>query len=92
VSAAPAGARAEPGIYRVDESARAVAVNVDPRESATDTISAEAFASMVDRLDVARAGSGAARAQQDESRQNFWIYGLLLMLGALVAESFVGRA
>jgi hypothetical protein len=32
------------------------------------------------------------RAQQTEARQNYWRYGLMLMLAALVAESFVGRA
>jgi hypothetical protein len=31
------------------------------------------------------------RAMQVEARQGFWQYGLLLMLAALVAESFVGR-
>jgi len=31
------------------------------------------------------------RDEQAEARQNLWQYGLLLMLGALVAESFVGR-
>ena len=42
-------------------------------------------------------GSGAhardaVKAEQAEARQNLWQYGLLLMLVALVAESFVGRA
>jgi hypothetical protein len=32
-----------------------------------------------------------ARARQIEARQHYWQYGLLLMLAALVAESFVGR-
>jgi hypothetical protein len=91
VSAAPAGARAEPGVYRVDNNTRIIAVNVDPRESATEAISAEEFASMVDRFEAPSAGGGIVRAQQVESRQSFWIYGLILMLGALVAESFVGR-
>ncbi len=30
-------------------------------------------------------------AQQTEARQNLWRYGLLLMLGVLVAESAFGR-
>jgi hypothetical protein len=33
-----------------------------------------------------------APEEQTESRQNLWQYGLILMLVALVAESFVGKA
>jgi hypothetical protein len=29
-------------------------------------------------------------ARQTEGQQNYWRYGLLLMLGALVVEAFVG--
>jgi hypothetical protein len=32
------------------------------------------------------------QARQAEARQSYWQYGLLLMIGALVAESLVGRA
>jgi hypothetical protein len=32
------------------------------------------------------------QARQAEARQNYWQYGLLLMIAALVAESFVGRS
>ena len=31
-------------------------------------------------------------ARRIEARQNYWQYGLLLMIGALVAESVAGRA
>ena len=35
----------------------------------------------------------AHRARRSvEARQSYWQYGLLLMIGALVAESVVGRA
>jgi len=34
----------------------------------------------------------SVKAAQAEARQNLWQYGLLLMMVALVAESFVGRA
>jgi hypothetical protein len=36
--------------------------------------------------------AGDVQAQQTEARQSLWRYGLMLMLAALVAESFVGRA
>ena len=38
------------------------------------------------------AAPGRARwlAQQTEGQQNYWRYGLLLMLAALVVEAFVG--
>ena len=46
---------------------------------------------MVERVSPVSAATGA-RAQQIEARQNYWQYGLLLMLATLIAESFVGRA
>jgi hypothetical protein len=36
--------------------------------------------------------TAGGRAAHVEARQRYWQYGLLLMLLALVAESFVGRA
>ena len=49
---------------------------------------------VLESSEFARAASGSAdpRAQQVEARQSYWRYGLLLMVAALVAESFVGRA
>jgi hypothetical protein len=32
------------------------------------------------------------QAQQTESQQSYWQYGLVLMIATLVAESVVGRA
>jgi hypothetical protein len=88
--AVPAGAGPNPGVYETGDH-RLVSVNVDPRESSLDTTSPAEFTS---RIDVLPAGQGAAadvRARQLEARQGYWQYGLLLMLAALVVESFVGR-
>lgn len=92
VSRAPAGVPREPGIHTAGDG-RMIAVNVDPRESNTAVMTAAEFMQMVDST----GGAGTARqvhikADQAESRQNLWQYGLLLMLVTLVAESFVGRA
>jgi hypothetical protein len=91
VARAPAGTPREPGVHKTTDG-RMVAVNVDPRESGTAAMTAAEFTQMI----AADAAEGGARqlqvkAEQAESRQNLWQYGLLLMLVALVAESFVGR-
>ena len=91
VAQAPAGARQVPGVYRSPDN-RPFAVNVDTRESALDRMSPMDFEGM-----VRRSGEGASRAadkqaQQTESRQSYWQYGLVLMIATLVAESVVGRA
>jgi hypothetical protein len=92
ISRIPPGAEPKPGIYRVKPDGRAVAVNVDPRESTAATVRADEFEGLLDRLSPSAGGALDTRAQQTEARQSYWQYGLLLMLGALVAESFVGRA
>jgi hypothetical protein len=91
VGAAPLGAEGPPGVYRASGDGRAVAVNVDPRESAIAAMPRAEFLSMIDAVQVAEAAVRDTRARQFEARQNYWLYGLLLMLAALVAESFVGR-
>jgi hypothetical protein len=91
VGEAPPGARGEAGVYRTSADGRLVAVNVDPRESAIAAMSAAEFSSMIDSVQPADGGVRDARARQIEARQHYWQYGLLLMLAALVAESFVGR-
>ena len=91
VGRVPAGVRAEPGIQKADDG-RVVAVNVDARESATVAMSAAEFMQMVDTSPgAASATVRQATAQQAESRQNLWQYGLLLMLVTLVTESFIGK-
>ena len=79
-------------VYHAPPDNRTVVVNVDPRESSTARMTREEFLGMLSKVDVPAAAAVAGRALQIESRQNYWRYGLVLMLLALVAESFVGRA
>lgn len=90
VGHAPAGVRPESGLHRL-ASGSLVAVNVDTRESSIAVMSPQEFAAMLEPVPQA-ADDRPAREEQTEALQNFWQYGLLLMLAALVAESFVGRA
>jgi hypothetical protein len=90
VGRVPAAVSAEPGVHRL-ESGRTVTVNVDPRESGIGVMTPAEFVSMLDPVQVA-AVDAPAREEQSEARQSLWQYGLILMLGVLVAESFVGRA
>jgi hypothetical protein len=92
VGSAPPGADARPGVYRASSDQRAIAVNVDSRESATSVLDAKAFAGMIEPVVTNQNATAAGRAAHVEARQRYWQYGLLLMLLALVAESFVGRA
>ncbi len=89
---APEGAEGRPGVYRAKADGRAIAVNVDPRESSTSVVRPEEFTSMIERVSTAPGQAINARVQEVEARQGYWQYGLLLMLAALVAESFMGRA
>ena len=91
VGSSPVGVQARPGVHRTAADGRTVAVNVDTRESVASALRLEDFVSKVERV-PAPADASSARAQQVEARQGYWQYGLLLMLAALVAESFVGRA
>jgi hypothetical protein len=92
VGAAPAGAGSRPGIYRVGSDNRSIAVNVDPREGVTTGMRPREFTERVERVDTTGPGTNDTRSTHLEARQSYWRYGLLLMLAALVAESFVGRA
>src|SRR3954469_17274591 len=91
VGAAPAGAGARPGVYRTGPENRLIVVNVDPGEGVTTPMGREEFTARIERVDTTRGSSADARSLHLESRQSYWRYGLLLMLAALVAESFVGR-
>jgi hypothetical protein len=91
VAQAPAQARHVPGVYRGPDN-RPFSVNVDTRESALDRMKPGDFEGR-----VRRSGAGASRAadkqaQQTESSQSYWQYGLALMIATLIAESVVGRA
>jgi hypothetical protein len=89
VGRVPAGLPGAAGVHRLD-SGRTIVVNVDTRESVTAAMDADEFVAMVEAVD-GESSMPRLRAEQTEARQNLWQYGLLLMLGALVAESFVGR-
>lgn len=91
VAQAPAGARQVPGVYRSPDN-RLFAVNVDARESALDRMRPDDFEGMVRRSGEGTSQAADKRAQQTESRQSYWQYGLVLMIATLVAESVVGRA
>jgi hypothetical protein len=90
VSNVPDNVSARPGVYRTGH--RLVAVNVDERESDPARVSPEEFAAMVGTLPARSTARVDLQARQAEARQSYWQYGLLLMIGALVAESLVGRA
>ena len=88
VADVPPGVQPKPGIVQAGN--RVLSINVDPRESAIDRVSPLEFQQMVTRS-AARTRPRAERlAQQIEGQQNYWRYGLMLMLAALVAEAFVG--
>jgi hypothetical protein len=89
VGRVPESLRPEPGVYSL--SNRMVAVNVDPRESATARMTEEEFRDLVDVVSSAAGGPADLRAQQVESSQGYWRYALMLMLGVLVVESVVGK-
>ncbi|MGH9370848.1 MAG: vWA domain-containing protein [Vicinamibacterales bacterium] len=91
VAEAPPGAKNEPGVYTLPADKRRVAVNVDVRESVTARVSPEEFTAMVQPNEEEPAAPVEQRARQAEERQNLWRYGLILMLGALIGETVVGR-
>lgn len=90
VSRVPPGAVRQPGIQQVE--GRSIAVNVDPRESSTAAMTRAEFLAQVEPAPAASGAQTQVKAEQTESRQNFWQFGLALMLLTLVAESFVGKA
>jgi hypothetical protein len=90
--AEPEGAEGRPGVYRAKADGRMVAVNVDSAESGTDVMRPDEFSGMIESVSPAAGAVLDPRARLVEARQSYWQYGLLLMLAALLAESFMGRA
>lgn len=88
----PEGAEGRPGVYRAKTDGRMVAVNVDSAESGTDVMRPDEFTAMIESVSPAAGAVLDPRARLVEARQSYWQYGLLLMLAALIAESFMGRA
>jgi aerotolerance regulator-like protein/VWA domain-containing protein len=96
VADVPAGVAPHPGLVSLRPGSgqaagdRTVAINVDPRESSLERITPAEFQTLVTRSSGASQPRAVRLAQQTEGQQNYWRYGLMLMLGALVVEAFVG--
>ena len=88
VADVPTGVAPRPGFAERDH--RTIAVNVDARESRVDRVTASEFQALVTRTASPARPRAARLAAQTEGQQNYWRYGLMLMLGALVIEAFVG--
>ena len=67
-----------------------MAVNVDPRESRVDRVTPAEFQRMVTRTTAGLQPRAQRFARETESHQNYWRYGLMLLLATLVVEAFVG--
>jgi hypothetical protein len=65
-------------------------VNVDPREGSLEHVTPVEFQKLVTRSSGASQPRAVRLARQTEGQQNYWRYGLMLMLGALVVEAFLG--
>ena len=94
VADAPAGVAPRPGLSpRPGKSAAGngpLAINVDPRESSVERVTPGEFQKLVTRASGASQPRMVRLAMQTEGQQNYWRYGLMLMLAALVVEAFVG--
>src|SRR5262249_37785098 len=88
VGDAPAGVAPRPGL--VEAGGRLPAINVDPREGRLDRVTAAEFRAMVARTAPPARPRAARLAADSERQQNYWRYGLMLMLATLVVEAFVG--
>jgi Aerotolerance regulator N-terminal/von Willebrand factor type A domain len=91
VADAPPGAGPGPGVFRTSDN-RVVSVNVDTYEGRLDRNTVQEFSERVERFPEAPGRAAELQARQTEARQSYWQYGLLVMIAALVAESFVGRS
>ena len=88
VSDVPPGTPAVPGFAQI--GSRTVAVNVDPREAATDRLTPVEFQKLVTRSTGGTQARVERLARETEGQQNYWRYGLMLLMAALVVEAFVG--
>ena len=84
----PAGLPARPGLVQI--GGRAAAVNVDARESGADRVTAAEFQQLVTRSSADTLPRAQRLARETEGLQNYWQYGLMLLLATLVVEAFVG--
>ncbi len=88
VADVPPGTPAVPGFARV--AGRPVAVNVDPRESSVERVTPIEFQKLVTRSAAGAQARGQRLARETEGQQNYWRYGLMLLVATLVVEAFVG--
>lgn len=88
VADVPSGIPARPGLVR--SNGRTVAVNVDARESAVERVAPAEFQKLVTRASAASQPRAERLARETEGHQNYWRYGLMLLLATLVLEAFVG--
>jgi hypothetical protein len=92
VDDAPAGVPRAPGIATIADPSgrrRQVAVNVDPRESDPERLSADEFQAAVMHLKDAGAAEARVEAREQEDRQHLWQYAMIVMLLVLAAEGVV---
>ena len=80
----------KPGVIKLGNPERLVAVNVDARESRPARMTDSEFTQMVRKTD-AEGRSADIVAREQESGQHWWRYGLLLLMGVLVAEGLMAR-
>ena len=88
VADVPAGTPATPGLVPV--GSRTVAVNVDARESSVERLAPEEFQKLIGRSSADTLPRAQRLARETEGQQNYWRYGLMLLLATLVVEAFVG--
>jgi hypothetical protein len=88
VADVPPGVAPRPGLAMAGN--RLLAINVDPRESSVERVTPVDFQKLVMRSSGAGQPRAVRLAQQTEGQQNYWRYGLMLMLGVLVVEALVG--
>ena len=88
VADVPAGTPARPGVARVGSIT--AASNVDARESNLDRVTAPEFQQLVARSSADTLPRAQRLARETEGQQNYWRYGLMLLLATLIVEAFVG--
>ncbi len=91
VADTPDGVPAEPGVALVGAPARSVAINVDVEESDFERMSVSDFEAAIHRGPASAGADRAAEAEDRETEQSYWRYGLLLMAVVLAGEAFLGR-
>ena len=89
VEDAPAGVPRTPGIVDVGTPPVKLAVNVDPRESAIESMSPEELLNAVVRTPRVSADLTTRAERHREAEQSWWRYALMGVLALLVVESVV---